>query len=266
MNQVAGYDFRYNAEGLTHQLIIGYLKGIAKKYTFQLEKGDTGYEHYQGRMSLIKKRRKMEALPLFKNPPNYFEPTITSEFTSGEAFYVMKEDTKVAGPWTDQDEQIYIPRQVREMKGLRPFQQSIIDDEKVWDTRHINIVHCPDGNIGKSRLVAHCRAYGIGRPLPPVNDFKDLLRMVCDLPISKMYLFDLPRSLSKEKMFQFFSAVETIKDGYAYDDRYAFKEKVFDSPNIWIFTNVLPEFNMLSMDRWRCWRVNERYELFKINI
>jgi len=269
MNPCATYDFRYS-ESIGLQTfkssdIISFLKGVAKKFTFQLEQGDTGYRHFQGRMSLIKKRRKHEALPLFKVAPNYFEPTVVSEHVAGDAFYAQKEDTRIEGPWTDKDQQLYIPRQVKEMEGLRPFQLSIVEDENVWDTRHINVVYCIDGNIGKSRLVQYCRAYQIGRPLPPVNDFKDLLRMVCDLPTSKLYLFDMPRSLGKEKMFQFFSAVETIKDGYAYDDRYSFREKVFDCPNIWIFTNVMPDTDMLSADRWRIWTVDkDTYQLNKL--
>ena len=159
MNACATYDFRYNADGLTHSLIISYLKGIAKKYTFQLEKGDTGYLHYQGRMSLIKKRRKMEVLPLFKVAPNYFEPTTNAEHITGESFYQQKLDTKVEGPWCDTDVEIYIPRQVREMGDLRPFQLKIVADECVWDTRHINVVYCPDGNIGKSQKLSSYMEY-----------------------------------------------------------------------------------------------------------
>ncbi len=52
----AVYDFRYSKEEKTPQDIIDLLKGIAKKYVFQLEKGDTGYLHYQGSLSLIKTR------------------------------------------------------------------------------------------------------------------------------------------------------------------------------------------------------------------
>jgi hypothetical protein len=108
------------------------------------------------------------------------------------------------------------------------------------------------------------RAHKLGRALPPVNDYKDLLRMVCDLPTSKLYLFDMPRAMNKDKMYQFYSAVETIKDGYAYDDRYTFKEKVFDCPNIWIFCNVLPDLAMLSRDRWRIWDIDNSYNLVKL--
>lgn len=268
---VASYDFRINYDNKDHTEIIKLLDGIAKHYVFQLERGDSGYEHYQGRMSLIKKRRKPELITLFKSldraVPNYLEPTSNPEFRSGDAFYMMKEDTKIGGAWTDKDKPPYIPRQIREIEKLRPFQQSIVDNAKEWDTRHINLVYCPTGNKGKSILVGWCRAYGIGRVLPSVNDSKDLLRMVCDMPTSTMYLFDMPRSMNKERLYGFYSAIETIKDGYAYDDRYSFKEKVFDCPNIWIFSNNLPDYNMLSMDRWKLWEIrnNELVRLIPEN-
>jgi len=260
-NPCCGYDFRFNADCLDFQNIIDMLKKIAKKFTFQKEEGDSGYVHYQGRLSLIKKRRKMEALKLFEVPPNYFEPTSNPDYTKGDAFYQMKEDTRVDGPWTDEDEPLYIPRQIREMGELRPFQQSIVDKANEWDTRTINLVYCNKGNLGKSSLVGYCRAHRIGRALPPVNDYKDLLRIVCDLPTSRMYMFDMPRSLNKDRLYQFYSAVETIKDGYAYDDRYSFKEKSFDCPNIWIFSNILPDLSMLSQDRWKLWDIDDTFNL-----
>lgn len=235
-----------------------------KKHAFQLEKGtETGFIHWQGRVSLHSKKR-------LKSLRVHFEDSvlcaahwsITSAPNKGNVFYTTKEDTRVAGPWLDTDEVIYIPRQIREMEALRPFQKSIIDSAEVWDTRTINLLFCPNGNIGKSLLVGYCRAHKIGRALPPINDHKDLMRMVCDLPTSKMYLFDMPRAQNKDRLYGLYGAVETIKDGYAYDDRYHFKEKVFDCPVIWIFTNLLPEMSMLSKDRWKVWRVDEDYELY----
>jgi hypothetical protein len=260
------YDFRWNGEDTSPEEIKSRLKGIAKHFVFQKEEGDSGYIHYQGRISLVKKRRKHELLKLFQNPPQYLEPTSNPEYTKGDAFYQQKIDTRIEGPWSDTDEEIYIPRQIREMDGLRPFQQHIVDNATEWDKRTINMIYCSKGNLGKSLLVGYCRAHRIGRALPPVNDYKDLLRMVCDLPTSRMYLFDMPRSLNKDRLYQFFSAIETIKDGYAYDDRYTFKEKVFDCPNIWIFSNTFPELTMLSMDRWKIWEINSEYELVQKKI
>lgn len=257
MNQCYSYDFRYTANDLTFQDIISCITGVAKKYTFQLEKGDSGYIHYQGRLSLFKKRRKMEALKLFSVAPEYFEPTVSTEYVTGESFYQLKEDTKIDGPWTDKDKVLYIPRQIREIKSLYPFQQTIVTSLTNWDTRSINYVYDPFGNNGKSILIGWIRAYGLGRVLPPMNDCKDMMRMVCDMPTSRAYIVDMPRCMNKDKLFGFYSAIEMIKDGYAYDDRYAFKEKTFDSPNIWIFGNTQPDTNLLSLDRWKVFHIKD---------
>ena len=259
----AVYDCRWTADGISPHDLIMTLKPIAKKFTFQLEKGDTGYLHYQGRISLFKKRFRMDALELFEeNRPEYFKWTNGNDYKKDTDFYCMKKDTRVGDEvYTDKDIPPKITRQVKEIKQLYPFQQHIVDDAKTWDKRTINIVYCPEGNKGKTTLVQYCRAHKIGRPLPPVNDSKDLLRIVCCVPESRMYLFDMPRAMKKEKLSQFFTAVESIKDGYAYDDRYEFKEKIFDCPNIWIFTNTLPQLEFLSQDRWKIWNINSKYEL-----
>ena len=81
------------------------------------------------------------------------------------------------------------------------------------------------------------------------------MRIICDTPTASAYLIDMPRALKKDKLFGFYSALETLKDGYAYDDRYRFVEKVFDCPNIWVFSNCMPDPDMLSIDRWRIYSV-----------
>lgn len=267
------YDFTLKKTApMTETCVMDFLKIHCKKYGFQHEKGDIGgYEHYQGRVSLVTKSSILKVIKLFKakfgEGFGRISPTTTTN-SKGDAFYsyVTKESTRVAGPWTDADSSKYIPRQIREMGPLRPFQERVVASAHLWDTRHINYIYCPNGNIGKSLLVGYCRAHGIGRALPPVNDYKDLMRMVCDLPTSKMYMFDMPRSMNKDKLYSFYSAIETIKDGYAYDDRYSFKEKVFDCPQIWIFANTLPSMAHLSNDRWLIWEVNNDYELIKANL
>ena len=81
----------------------------AKKFAFQLEKGvQTGYRHYQGRMSLRKRIREgpsMTELGKFLGGDDgeshgwYCRPPEgrgKSKFT-----YELQEDTREAGPWTD---------------------------------------------------------------------------------------------------------------------------------------------------------------------
>lgn len=260
----AVYEIRYNEDTFeSENELKEVLSKWAKHWTFQLEMGDSGYRHYQGRISLHKKRRLPELKKIWTEYlPNFIVQTVNPEFIKcgydlNGIFYSLKEDTRIKGPWHDQEIVKYIPRQVRETPNLRPWQAAIIADADVWNTRIINIIYDVTGNIGKSTLASHCRVHGHARVLPPVKDAEKLLRMVCDMPTSKMYMFDMPRAMKKEHMNEFYTGVETIKDGYAYDDRYTFREKHFDCPNIWIFTNRLPDMDYMSEDRWKIWTIEE---------
>lgn len=267
-NACAMYDFVYDVSNSTQTYldVLSHLKGICKKIVFQLEEGDSGYRHFQGRLSLIKKRRKSEIINIFKANdklmPRYMKPTTNAKFYTGDNFYVMKLDTRVEGPWTEKDYDVYIPRQVREMTTLRPFQKTIIDSRNLWDTRTINVVYDTLGNLGKSRLTSYIRAYKYGRYIPCLNSYQDVMAIVLASPTSQMYIFDIPRAINQKKLSELYSAIETIKDGYAFDTRYSFKEKSFDCPTIWIFTNNLPPENLMSKDRWKIYSIHSQtYEL-----
>lgn len=270
-NQLAGWDFRYTAEGLTKDDIIGQLKGIAKQYVFQLEQGDGGYIHYQGRISLIKKRRQAERhilLKLFKNPPNYLQPTSNPEYYKGDAFYVMKEDTRIDGPWKDTDEVKELTRQLKEFAVMdyRPYQESLLKMATMFDMRKIDLIYDPDGNIGKSIFAEHLEYLGIAEEIPPMRLMDDIFAWVATRPIKPCYLVDMPRGMKKDKLGDFYSGIEVIKNGVAYDKRYKATKIRFDRPRIFIFTNMLPKFNLMSKDRWNVWKINSAFEMENYNI
>lgn len=176
----------------------------------------------------------------------------TSKENQKNNFYVTKSDTRIKGPWKDDD--AYIPRQVRDIK-LYDWQQQILDDANTFDTRTINVVICPEGNIGKSTLATYAGCRNLARNVPIMDSYRDLMRYVMNVPLSKLYLIDFPRGLNRNKSPAFWSAIETIKNGYCWDDRYEFKEKYFDCPNIWVFCNSDVDTKYLSQDRWVFWDV-----------
>jgi len=243
-NAVCNYDFTlWDKENLIEVASLRcHLNEVAKKWCFQKEDAGSG-THYQGRFSLKVKKRIGE----FDLMGAHLSKTSNENMNND--FYVCKEETRVAGPWRDTD--AYIPRQVREIVKLRPWQQTIIDNSNVWDTRTINVLLDTKGNIGKSTLVAYMATKEGARVLPPLNSFKEILGAVMCMPVSRCYLCDMPRGLDKEHQSEFFSAIESIKNGHVYDTRYSFKEKWFDCPNIWVFTNYLPNEMWLSRDRWK---------------
>lgn len=264
-NPVSVYDFTLKAEGISREDVERHLIKMCKKWCFQRELGEeTEYEHYQGRISLRKPVRESQQIKV-QPWDNHCAWSVTSACNTKNVHYIEKDngfaeddaESSVHGPWTEEDyvTPMRIPRQVREITELYPWQETIISQCNVWDTRTINMVYDPKGNIGKSVLVAYMRAHGLARKLPPVNDYKDVMRMCCDMPISRCYIFDMPRAMKKDKLGSLYTAIEELKSGYCWDDRYKFKERFFDCPNIWVFANMLPDMNLLSRDRWKLWQV-----------
>lgn len=248
MNPVAVYDFTISKVKSTREDIQKWLSDNCSKWCFQLERGEGGFEHYQGRMSLNTKCRLGTLVKRFI-PSGHLSPT--SENNMGNMFYVSKEDSRVEGPWRDDDEKPeYIPRQLREIVEWRDWQKEVMEISEGYNPRKIHLIYDPIGNNGKSVLGLWFIAHKKGCVIPFANDYKDIMRMVMDMPKRGNYIIDMPRAINKEKLFQLYSAIETIKSGFAFDDRYHYKEAIFDCPNIFIFTNVLPDLNLLSRDRW----------------
>jgi len=129
----------------------------------------------------------------------------------------------------------------------------------VWDDRKVNLVIDQEGNCGKSILCGYLEVHRLGKVIENMATSKDIMRQAMCLGKSKVYFIDLPRALKKEKMNEFWSAIETLKNGVMYDDRYSFKKIRIDAPVIWVFTNKEPEYGMLTKDRWNLWKIyNER--------
>lgn len=241
-----------------------YLKEISKTYCFQLEKGEESNKlHYQGRFSLKSKMRHATLVKQFNEAEwNNVCLSPTSEVNKTNMFYVMKPESRVDGPWSDKNEPMFIPRQFQEVidKGLKPWQRHIVEDVE-FDSRIINLIYDPKGGIGKTSVMGILGSQGLAEILPPLNDYKDLMRMVCDLPTAKKYIIDMPRAINQTKVEGLYSALENIKAGWVFDDRYSTKRKWFDSPILWVFCNRLPNMDLLTTNRWKIWVVNNQDEL-----
>lgn len=241
--------------------VIERLKKIAKKWCFQLEEcPETKKLHYQGRMSLKTKKRLKQAAEALDLRGAHLTATHATE----DDEYVTKEASRVKGPWdSDAPEKAYIPRDVREIEKLLPWQQTLFEASRIYERRQIYYIYDEHGNIGKTVFTRWMMAHKHGQLLPFCNDYKDLMRMVMCVPDSKCYIIDMPRAINKEHLNQLYSGIESIKGGYAYDDRYHFKQKLFDPPVVIVFANKLPDRSMLSEDRWRIFGISDQKTLFE---
>lgn len=253
INAIYDWDFTLDGE-IECEEVKEWLKKLAKKWCFQLEVGEkTGYKHWQGRVSLIVKKR----LPELKWGIHW---SITSNKNKNNWDYVSKEHTRIEGPYRWDD--VYVPRQIRDVYELFDWQKKVIEMSAKWEPRKVNVIIDRDGCKGKSTLVGKmCCELKCARSVPPLSNYKEIMRLVMCMPISKCYLIDQPRALDKQKQEEFYSAIEKIKDGHVWDDRYKYVEKWFDSPTVWVFTNVPPNPRLLSRDRWVLWTIDEDGDL-----
>lgn len=229
-----------------------------KKWSFQLEQcPSTGTLHYQCRISLKEKQRIAGVVKLIGCRCNV---SITSKDNRDNMFYVCKVESRVRGPWKDDDERPIVTSDIARMIKLRPWQEQLLALIRCEpDDRSIHVIYDPIGNQGKTKFAKYCRCNNLGRKVPLVNDYKDVVRMVCDMPTSRCYFIDMPRAINKERLNQFYSAIEDVKNGWVFDDRYKFREKLFDPPHVIVFTNHVPDEDMMSKDRWFIWKFGPVY-------
>lgn len=255
------FTLKFN-ENTELKLLKDSLRTKCKKWAFQLERSDSGYEHYQGRISLIKRKSLKPLLSLFSTPEwagVHFSPTSTN--CKGDVFYCIKDDTRIDGPWMDTDIEIIETKQMQLFKqwGFLPWHQKLIEETKSFCLRSIDLVYDPTGCAGKSLLSEYLESEGIAEEIPPFRLMDDIFQWVATRPIKKTYIVDMPRGMKKDKLGDFYSGIEVVKNGVAYDKRYVAKKVRFDRPRIIVFTNTIPVLDLMSADRWKLWTIKAKH-------
>lgn len=262
------WDFTLPRLDLDENILKDNLRKQCKKYSFQLEKGESGYEHWQGRVSLIKKKSLKALINSFSVYTHWAKAhfSITSSNAKGDMFYVIKDDTRIDGPWTEKDEIKIITTQMKLFNswGLLPWQETAKEICQQFCLRTIDLIYDPIGNAGKSLFSEHMEYEGLAEEIPPFRMMDDIFQWVATRPIKSAYIVDMPRGMKKDKLGDFYSGIEVIKNGVAYDKRYTAKKIRFNRPRVFVFTNTLPALDLMSKDRWCIWTISKN-ELVKWN-
>lgn len=261
MNPVCKYDFTLpvNENYPDHLTVINSVcKGWCKSWCFQKERGDTGYEHWQGRVSLIKKRRLNDLVTKWC-VGGHISITSGAVSKSNQFDYVMKADTCIEGPWIDTEYEDPPPltRQLKDFLELplRPWQQQLKNSISVRNDRSIILVYDPTGNSGKSIFAEYLEYQGLAWEVPPMRNLEDIMQCCMSIKPQTAYLVDLPRAMKKDKLSEFYSGLESLKNGTTYDKRYNFRKRRMDRPQVVVFSNTLPCWDYMSQDRWEVYQM-----------
>lgn len=178
----------------------------------------------------------------------------------------MKADTRIDGPWSDECGPKTMTRQLELFmeKKMYPWQEKIVQIAKQWDERKITVVLDKQGDAGKSMLTEWMEYHNVGYEIPCMTQMEDIMQACMCLPAQKCYMIDMPKGLKKEKLASFYAGLECLKNGVMYDKRYSFKKRRIDRPQIIVFTNCVPDYKLLSIDRWDMYRITDEKDLEKI--
>ena len=143
-----------------------------------------------------------------------------------------------------------------EHSELRRWQQQLMEIIKTEDSdRRVFWVYDHKGGTGKSFMCQYLlKSGGI---LFPDFSYRDNCYLYNN---ESLVLFDLARSSIAPVDMRL---VEDLKNGYLVSTKYEVRKKIFESPTIIIFSNILPKSEFLSMDRWYVVEIMETGELFR---
>ena len=144
--------------------------------------------------------------------------------------------------------------------GHRPYQKEIENLGNNPCDRSIDLFIALHGNEGKSMFAEYLEYIGMAEEIPPFRNMEDIFAWVMCMPKKKMYIIDMPRGMKQDKLGELYAGIEVIKNGVAFDKRYAAKKERFDRPRVVVFTNTCPALSLMSTDRWRVHFINEKYE------
>ena len=166
--------------------------------------------------------------------------------------YCTKEDTRVLGPFYKGFAAIPILPIVE----FRDWQR------KVWalyntapDDRSIYWFYDVHGGVGKTAMAKYLCIKG--QCVYVNGKASDVKYAVCKTREAgidvKCVIWGIPR---QSQDYVSYAAIEEVKDGLFFSNKYESGTVVMNSPHIFVFCNFYPEVTKLSQDRWRIFDIS----------
>lgn len=210
----------------------------------------TGTPHLQGYLEAVERLRPTE---LGWPPQIHWEKARGSR--AANVKYCTKEGDWESSHPLDVQREVAAKESLRLIQSLRPWQQEVVDlVSQVPDERTIHWYWEPDGGVGKSSLVKLlCAKHGALVCAGKAADMKHMVAERCKRqrpPI--VVIFDIPRS---SLGYLSYTGIEEIKNGCFASTKYESGMVVMNSPHVLVFANHEPDYQAMSLDRWKVVRI-----------
>lgn len=266
-NECYVYSLRWTVENTVdnRDIFEKAMRRFCKKWIYQAEVGkETKRAHFQGYCS-TKKKTKNHILASTLNILGMRGIDVRAAVGDSESaaqvaisHYVMKQDTRVAGPWKDCPDEYdgqdlwpehMMPNWQRYITTLYKRPLDVFGPE----ARHINWLYDPPGSKGKSRFLKFLDfKYGI--PKCDAGKCSDILCFIREVQGRDGYTFNLTRTIGRETcLSELYQAIESIQDGHFFVGKYNSSRVLMKIPRVWVFANRYPDTRAVTGDRWIIW-------------
>lgn len=225
--------------------------------------GENKTPHLQGYIKFNKPTRPMEKLKWTNKI--HWEKTKGSlqsnlDYCSKEGNFItnIKDSNKAIINKTLSKEEEAIELDILKHEDLFPWQIDILKiiSEKP-DKRIIHWIWEEKGNVGKTTFLRYLMFYHNAVPIEGKKN--DILYCAAEHP-STLYIFDFERSMED---FISYAAMEKIKNACFMCSKYESKPIIRKHPHIICFANFEPNYEALSLDRWKVNYIGNNPEIIK---
>lgn len=241
----------YNIDNIVS--LVSYFKGINELlYVFQEETGEEKTPHLQG---CFKSKTQIRFSTL-KNINEKIHWEICRNWNQS-VDYCSKKETRTGKIYTNMAIEANI-KDPLEGFTLHKWQKYIINlMDKEPNNRQINWFFDKKGCAGKTSLAKHLCLNYKKNVLYTSGKAADIKYAVSEFTANKnnnlkMVIFDFTRS---QESFVSYQAIEEIKNGIFFNNKYESKMVVYNSPHVVVFSNFEPDNGCLSEDRMKIKKV-----------
>lgn len=233
-----------------------HIQSLSDTYIYQEETGENGTKHLQGYIE-FKNAISFDSIKK-KLPKCHIEKCKSKE---DAILYCQKEDTRTGSIYNKN-----IPINLNNDKLEDPMDGLT---RKMWqleimelmatkpDKRTINWFWSKKGGTGKSTFTKHLMInHNAICVSGKAADIKHGVTMhIQNKKCIDLVVIDIPRTC--EQKFVSYEAIEQIKNGCFFNSKYETSMVLFNPPHIIVFSNVEPEYERMSEDRWNVKCIDE---------
>lgn len=239
--------FTLKSENIQNIQLWEVLDELSKKFHYQLELSESGYEHYQGCFSVHHK----ETFKAMKNRLGFSVIHLERcEDWLESVAYCTKKETRIDGPWNKSKKPINCKKP--EMEWCTEVYDILAEKP---DYRTIHWFVDTKGNNGKSWLTKwiwlNYKNVLLLNGKRNDIEYQVLKNGGCDIAI-----YDVPRTNSDYVSYQ---SLENIKNGLVTSGKYEGGTVAFNNPHVIVFANCEPDYKKMSKDRWQIHYINEQF-------